>query len=138
MNRNNLTFFLFPLLLCFSFALLASTSNIILKEKKVSFLIWEECSGFPALCIMSGAGLSWEEMCPSAPHSFGTFTVKGGVMTVRFLSWSLELTLTVSFMSLFILNYPAIKYGTNLILAYGLFYVLNHLHFIGNFCSYVT
>lgn len=131
----------------FFFCLTSQHVKHYTEEKKVSFLIWEECSGFPASGIMSGAGLSWEQMCSSAPHSFGAFTVKGSVMTVRFLSWSLELTLTVSFMSLFILNYPAIKYGTNLILAYGLFLCVElfafyreflFLCYVGNFICHVS
>jgi hypothetical protein len=44
-------------------------------------------------------------------------------MTVQFLSLSLVLTLTITFMSLLILNYLCIKCETNLIMTYGLFFM---------------
>lgn len=61
-------------------------------------------------------------------------------MALRILSRSLVLRLTITLISLLISNYPYVKYETNLIKTYGLFFfnVLNCLHLIRNFYIYVT
>lgn len=61
-------------------------------------------------------------------------------MALRILSRSLVLRLTITLISLLISNYPHVKYETNLIKTYGLFFfnVLNCLYLIRNFYIYVT
>lgn len=77
LNRNNLTLFLYFHYFCVFLFSYQPGLQILYWRKKISFLIWEECSGFLAFGIMSATGLSCEEMHPSAPRFFGAFTVKG-------------------------------------------------------------